>query len=312
MVDHAEGIRNILSVITGYSGGYSPVNRGINEVNASNKFFVSMGEELLSETHWTSEQYKITLQASSEANLHALKNALLNCATDRPSGFIPGTTTSTHYSMDSSQGFHLRDLGGSENYPIAAGQTANTYIKVAATTAFDIYWEPSPNQTSAALNFPVMYNNFSAVRIGLHGNGSSGGTVDFTIHTILNNTGVYDGAADPGEKITVGAEKTAIGAWDDDGWNEFTVTDLCSEILTTFPVDTYFKFFIGAASDTGEKDLCFWNKADYYPYIEYDLDTTATGYPYWIGFTSPNKPRHMGPNTYTMDLTLLASYEVTS
>ena len=36
----------------------------------------------------------------------------------------------------------------------------------------------------------------------------------------------------------------------------------------------------------------------------------TTSYPYWIGFTTPIKNKNLGLNKYSMDLTLIASYEV--
>lgn len=96
-IPHEQAIYTLLNTETSITGGWFPNNKGINEVNATTKFFVHPKEDLTSDVHWFSEQYTITLQSTSTVLLEAAKHNMFNAATDRPGGYVTSGTTSYPY-----------------------------------------------------------------------------------------------------------------------------------------------------------------------------------------------------------------------
>jgi len=325
MVDHAEGIRDILMAYSGYMGGYSPSHRGINEIDSTKKFHVSLGEEIITKTHWTTEEYTITLEASSEADLQTLKNALLNSATDRPSGFIPSTSYEFKlYQQEASHAYYVASNStSSDNFPISEGETTDTYhVPTPSKTTgndMDATYMSATAVYVMILNLPT-FINYATAKLGLYITSTSA-TKDSTIHTLNTSEGYYEHSSPAFTYVTftVGGETTAITSATANQYNEYTITDLVTEVLGYHAKDPFIKLAVGSATDQGDNHGITASRKDTdgsvpsteYPYIEYTVDTTASGYPYWIGFDR-SKKLQSGPNVYRMEMKLYASYEVTS
>ena len=96
MVDHTQGIYDILNNLTGYSGGWFPNTNNLNEINAAlPKFLVVPKTGIDNEDHWYIEQYAIHIKAATEASLRTVINKMFDHSSSRPGGFVPSGSYAT-------------------------------------------------------------------------------------------------------------------------------------------------------------------------------------------------------------------------
>jgi len=107
LVEHTQGIYDILANLTSYTGGWFPNSQGINEISATTKFMVFPKEDMVIESsYWYSQSYAILIHSNSEANLRTAINKFLDHSSDRPGGFIPAGDYAT-----SAHPYHVNFIG---------------------------------------------------------------------------------------------------------------------------------------------------------------------------------------------------------
>jgi len=349
MVDHAEGIRDILVALTGYGGGYYPVHRGLNEINASDKFLVVPKATIRTDVHWYSIEYDLILQASSETNLRTMINAFMNSVTDRSDGYIPSASYDSQTNLtDSTQccGMEIlesqagiyppsdADLTGTLDHPpvwLTNGdatnwQTTSNTMRCNVIQPFAEYL--SDRVGTLGFPFPPQFNsNYATCKVGLYTT-NIGNDPDLQIYIIddyaqLDHVNYVLSAGYPTDDtwyqlafLSTYKEETITPTAD-----QFNEIDI-STLVTAIKADSSAKIGdninlllrIKPDGETSQIDIARPDSdgdTTNFPYLKFNYDFTASGYPYWIGIqNSENIPKNLGPNKHEVTLTLIATYEV--